>query len=141
MPNHFHFLVHESAEGGISKFMQKLLIGYTMYFNTKNKRNGPLFAGRFRAKYVSSDRYLKYLYAYIHLNPLLHKLRGKRPDSDLLRKELLSFPYSSIPDYLGGHRPQGKLLTPSAFPLYFEKPEDHLDELFEWVNYAEPDES
>ena len=40
MPNHFHLLVHEKIENGISKFMQKLLTAYTMYFNKKMKGLG-----------------------------------------------------------------------------------------------------
>ena len=42
MPNHFHLLACEITKGGISKFMQKMTTGYTMYFNQKQKRVGPL---------------------------------------------------------------------------------------------------
>jgi len=70
MPNHFHILLHENIEGGVSKFMQKLMTAYTMYFNARNSRSGHLFQGRFKAEHVSSDPYLEYLFAYIHLNPI-----------------------------------------------------------------------
>src|SRR5665213_2524311 len=55
MPNHFHILVKETKEGGISNFMEKLQTGYSMYFNKKNERVGPLFQGRFKAQHVVHD--------------------------------------------------------------------------------------
>ena len=50
MPNHFHLLVRERTEGGIARFMQKLLTGYTMYFNTINERSGALFQGKIQSR-------------------------------------------------------------------------------------------
>src|SRR3990167_6058915 len=49
MPNHFHLLVREKTEGGISKFMSKLMTAYSMYFNKKNSRTGRLFQNTFQA--------------------------------------------------------------------------------------------
>src|SRR3989344_5794707 len=56
MPNHFHILVSEIIENGISKFIWKLLTAYSMYFNKKYKRTGRLFEGTFRAEYVDSSK-------------------------------------------------------------------------------------
>src|SRR3989338_8322180 len=70
MPNHFHLLVKEIKEGGISAFMQKLSTAYTMYFNKKRSRSGVLFQGVFKSQHINSDEYLKYLFSYIHLNPI-----------------------------------------------------------------------
>ena len=50
--------------------MGKLGTGYSMYFNRKYKRTGALFVGAFKSQHANSDEYLKYLYAYIHLNPV-----------------------------------------------------------------------
>ena len=47
LPNHFHIILYESDEGGVSKFMGKLLTAYSMYFNTKYERSGPLFTKPF----------------------------------------------------------------------------------------------
>ena len=69
MPNHFHLMLHEIAEGGISKFMQRSLNSYTKYFNAKYDRSGHLFSGRFQSSHINRDEYLRYLSAYIHLNP------------------------------------------------------------------------
>ena len=70
MPNHFHLLLTALSENGASIFMQKLSTAYVMYFNRKYKRVGSLFEGKFRSTHVDNDVYLKYLFSYIHLNPL-----------------------------------------------------------------------
>ncbi|KKT14135.1 MAG: hypothetical protein UV94_C0023G0007 [Parcubacteria group bacterium GW2011_GWC1_43_30] len=70
MPNHFHLLVRERNEKGISLFMQKLITAYTMYFNDKYGRKGRLFESSYKSIHAVDDRYLKYLFAYIHLNPV-----------------------------------------------------------------------
>src|SRR3989339_783003 len=73
MPNHFHLLLTPLVNGGISKFMLKLQTGYSMYFNKKNERVGALFQGVFKSQYINEDKYLRYIYAYIHLNPAKSK--------------------------------------------------------------------
>ncbi len=66
IPNHFHILVRQENEKGISLFMQKLSTAYVMYYNKKYKRTGSLFEGKFKSKYAGEDTYLKYLFSYIH---------------------------------------------------------------------------
>lgn len=70
MPNHFHFLLEQLIEGGISSYLHKIGLSYASYFNKKYDRSGHLFAGRFNAKHVNTDAYLLHLSRYIHLNPL-----------------------------------------------------------------------
>ena len=70
MPNHFHLLIEEIREGGISKFMHKLGTGYAEYFNNKYGRVGSLFQGRFKAVVVDDEMYLRYLLVYVNeINP------------------------------------------------------------------------
>jgi len=66
--NHFHFILEQVAEGGISEFMKRLLGGYTWYFNKKNKRSGSLFQGTFKSKHIDSDEYLLHISVYVNLN-------------------------------------------------------------------------
>jgi len=72
-PNHFHILLKQSSDNGISLFMSKLG-GYSKYFNLKNKRTGTLFQGTFKAKHISDNEYLLNLSAYINLNDTIHQL-------------------------------------------------------------------
>jgi putative transposase len=138
MPNHFHILVREKIEGGISKFMGKMLTGYSMYFNIKHKRSGPLFTKPFRAVHVENDTQLKYLFSYIHLNPLkLFDPRWKdRPMKDVsaTKKFLEAYIYSSYLDYSGVTRSQRSILSTASFPIYFQNPADFEQELFSWLN-------
>lgn len=103
MPNHFHILVHEKSEGGISKFMLKLSTAYSMYFNKLNDRSGALFQGPFKAKHADNDEYLKYLFAYIHLNPLKIIDPNWRNygaiDRSKAESYVKNYPYSSFGDY------------------------------------------
>ncbi|OGE09077.1 hypothetical protein A3A60_02760 [Candidatus Curtissbacteria bacterium RIFCSPLOWO2_01_FULL_42_26] len=71
MPNHFHFLVKQIADGGITDYFRHLLNAYSHYVNIKYKRIGPLFQGPFRNLLVETDEQLVHLSRYIHLNPLV----------------------------------------------------------------------
>lgn len=68
LPNHFHFILEQVVDGGISKFMKRLQGGYSWYFNKKNKRSGALFQGRFKSEHVDSNEYLLHLSVYVNLN-------------------------------------------------------------------------
>lgn len=66
--NHFHLLLKQNVDNGISEFMKRLGGGYTKYFNDRYKRNGVLFQGRFKSSHVDSNEYLLHLSVYINLN-------------------------------------------------------------------------
>jgi putative transposase len=140
MPNHFHILITPQVDEGISKFMQKLGTGYSMYFNKRHNRTGTLYEGAFKSKWADSDRYLKYLYAYIHLNPLKLWSRedvvSESSDDDTLAF-LKSYEYSSLPDYLQVTRPENVIIDPKPFPDYFETAADHISDLKDWLSYED----
>ena len=75
-PNHFHFIVKQTAEEGITKLMHRIGTGYTRYFNDQYENSGSLFQGRFKANLIDSNKYLLHLSAYINLNGDAHSLRG-----------------------------------------------------------------
>ncbi len=139
MPNHVHLLLKERVGGGISKFMQKLTTGYTMYFNASYERTGSLFQGTFKAKHVDSDRYLRYLISYIHLNPIkLIDPKWKEngiADRSSAERYLRQYSYSSYRDYLGDARPVGAILSPSSLPEYFSSGADFEEQVTEWLTY------
>lgn len=74
MPNHFHFLVKQLKDNGISIFMSQLCNSYTKYFNTKYPRVGPLFQGKFQSVLIETEEQLIHLSRYIHLNPIVSGL-------------------------------------------------------------------
>jgi len=137
MSNHFHLLLHEKEEGGISTFMQKLMTAYTMYFNTKYKRSGALFSGRFKAEHADTDNYLKYLFSYIHLNPVKLIQRDWKDNGikNITKAKKFSeeYVFSSYLDYLEEDRPQKVILNKSAFPKYFEDRKSIEGEIFDWL--------
>ena len=75
-PNHFHFILEQLTDRGISEFMKRLSGGYTWYFNNKYDRTGSLFQGRFKAVHVNSNEYLLHVSAYVNLNDKVHQLGG-----------------------------------------------------------------
>lgn len=70
MKNHYHLLLSERAEGGLSLFLRKLNVGYANYFNEKYKRVGSLFQGRTKRIHVNSNAYFLHILNYVHFNPL-----------------------------------------------------------------------
>ncbi|MEX2013995.1 MAG: transposase, partial [Parcubacteria group bacterium] len=73
-PNHFHFILKQLIDGGIAKFMQKLLGGYTYYFNERHERSGSLFQGTFKSKLIKSDEYFRKIFAYVNQNHSVHDI-------------------------------------------------------------------
>lgn len=97
LPNHFHFLVKQKIDGGISAFMHKLLSGYTRYFNEKYERSGALFQGKFKSKHANTDQYFKLLFCYVSFNFKIHNLSTeKKRFIDSSAKEYESKKYTYV---------------------------------------------
>jgi len=90
MPNHFHLIVREIKEGGISKYMQRVLNAHTKYINIKYERSGHLFQGPYQALSIESNKQLLHLSCYIH--------RNSREIREWRNKEV-NFPWSSYQDF------------------------------------------
>ncbi|MCK9345302.1 MAG: transposase [Candidatus Pacebacteria bacterium] len=139
MPNHFHLLLREKEEGGVTKFMGKLSTAYATYFNKKNKRTGALFESRFKAKHASTDEYLKYLFAYIHLNPVKiiePKWKEKGIHGRVAAQDFLNeYAHSSYLDWQGSTRPESKILNIKAGPEYFTTAKEFDDFVNDWLTF------
>jgi len=94
MPNHFHFLLQQKSDGGITEFLSKISNSYTKYFNTKNERVGPILQGEFKSVLVETNEQLLHLSRYIHLNPLV----------SYLTNNLESYTWSSYLEYIGQNK-------------------------------------
>ncbi|MBW1810823.1 MAG: transposase [Deltaproteobacteria bacterium] len=98
MPNHYHLLAR-SLEGNLSRCMRHINGGYTQWLNKKRSWDGPVFRGRFKSQLVQDDEYLRYLLAYIHLNPIEAKL-VIRLDSECWTSHRAYLGKESIPPWL-----------------------------------------
>lgn len=124
MPNHFHFMFEQIADNGIARFLHKLEMGYSKYFNKMYPRNGNLFQGAYKISHVDNDSYRLYLPLYIHLNALellkserLWKEKGIKDKTKALNF-LKNYPWSSLRTYLN-----------TEFLAFISR--DILDELYE----------
>lgn len=137
MPNHFHLLLKEINEGGISAFMEKLTTGFSSYFNKVHNRVGSLFQGTYKAEHADDDVYLKYLLSYIHLNPVnLVEPHWKEVGVSNVEKAhafLREYRYSSYPDYADVQREQGLILAKQEFPDYFLSSRSFDEFLKDWL--------
>lgn len=108
MPNHVHLLVYQRQQHAMTEFMRSLLTSYSMYFNKKYKRSGPLFESRYKASLIADDSYLEHITRYIHLNP----------------RHWQEYEYSSLPYYL--QQVSDDWLLPKRILQLFSGPADYL---------------
>lgn len=93
MPNHYHFLLKQINDNGISKFIANFQNSYTRYFNTRHERDGSLFLDQFKAVRIETDDQLIHVSRYIHLNPYTGFVVKSL-------EKLERYPWSSLSDYL-----------------------------------------
>lgn len=103
MPNHYHLLLREIIQGGITAYMRKIGTGFTYYMNSRHKETGKLFQGSYKAKLVDDEEYLQYVDAYIQLlNPL--ELMGEPVSGNNFNKSfemVVDNPLSSLGECVG----------------------------------------
>ena len=105
MRNHYHLLLSAKVDGGITKFIRKLNVGYANYFNARYKHEGSLFQGRTKKILINSDAHFLHILNYIHLNPLDY-VSGAREwrkrsltNTEAAIKQLSTYRWSSYSDY------------------------------------------
>jgi putative transposase len=123
MPTHLHLLLRQNVDDGITNFMKRILDSYTKNFNKIHKRNGPLWASRFKDVLVNSDGQLLHLTRYIHLNP----------NSAGLVKKPEEWRYSSYNDYISKKsniiNPEIIEMTPAKYREFVEDRKDYQKQL------------
>lgn len=86
MPNHIHMLFYQhDDERALPALLQRVFTTYSMYFNKKYDRVGPVFQSRYLASRIDNDPYLHHISRYIHRNPKLWR----------------EYKHSSLPYYMG----------------------------------------
>lgn len=126
MPNHFHLLLKQVAENGISKFLAQFQNSFTRYFNTFHQRDGHLFQGQFKAVRIEDDDQLLHVNRYIHLNPYTSFV-VKSFD------ELENYRYSSLHEYL--QKPLNRLTKENEIISHFSSIEQYKNFLYDQADY------
>lgn len=106
LPNHYHLLVVEASEGGVSEFSRRLDISFTKYFNTKNEgRSGYLFQNKVKIIHISDNAQMQYIPAYIDLNSVSLRFPNWKEDKnrnvDLILNHMKTYKWSSYSNYCG----------------------------------------
>ncbi len=117
MQNHFHLILKEEKEGGISFYMQRVLNGYTKYYNTKYQKSGHLFQGPYKAVHIQNNTQLLHVSAYIHRNPRELSVWFNKEDK---------YTYSSYQDFINENR-WGKLLVLDVILEQFNDKKEYHD--------------
>lgn len=127
MPNHFHLLLKEIKDGGISCFMEKVGKTMTHHANNKYHEKGSIFQGPFHSRTVDSDTYLRYVSAYIMVKNVLELypkggLAGATKDFESAWGWGINYPYSSLMDYAG--KRTSPIIKKELLGEIFETPEE-----------------
>jgi putative transposase len=77
MPNHFHFLLEQVKQGGVSHFMQQICNSYAKALNKQRGQSGHVFESKYKIKLIDSESYLIWLSRYIHRNPIEANIEHK----------------------------------------------------------------
>jgi putative transposase len=151
MPNHFHIYItinpHMSDMWGkgnknaVSEFVRKVSTAYVKYFNLKYKRTGSLFEGPFKSVHIKNDNQARYLFSYIHLNPIklidsTWKSEGIK-DINKSLEFLNNYKWSSYLDHQNNNRAEFKILDLDNFPKYFFDIKDFNKEILCWLKYKD----
>lgn len=124
MPNHFHFLVKQLEDNGITSYFRRLTSSYAHFINLKYKRIGPLLQGRFKTVLVETDEQLLHLSRYIHLNPLV---------SDLVTR-IEDYRWSSYAVHTG--KGYDQLCGTKLIKDFFKSGSDYEKFVLDQINYA-----
>ena len=108
MPNHIHMLIFQHDEQAMADLMRSLLTSYSVYFNKKYGRVGPVFQSRYKASLILERSYLEHVTRYIHLNP----------------SDWRGYTYSSLPYYKQERHAQW--LNPTSILTMFTDISDYL---------------
>lgn len=154
MPNHFHLYVkipearlgeNNSIKNAATLFMLKISTAYAKYFNTKYERTGSLFEGKFKSVHIANEIQARYLFSYIHLNPIkLIQPNWKEQgiaDKRIAFEYAKNYKYSSFSDWIGSKRKELTILNKKELVNILPENFSPRDDVFEWLQQSELDDS
>ncbi len=130
LDNHFHLLLKEIKDGGITEFMHRLGTSMSKQFNDRYDGKGSIFQGPFRSVTVESDKQLRYLAVYIMVKNTFEMypdggLSGALTDFEKAWQWAVEYPYSSLGDYVGTRN--SPILDKDILGEVFTTPEQFKD--------------
>lgn len=125
MPNHYHLLLKQIQEKGITYFIANLQNSFAKYFNLKRNRNGGVFQSPFKAKRIETDEEMWHISRYIHLNPVTSFL--------IPYEKLSSYPWTSFPLYINAVN--NSFVNTEEVLGQFQKKESYLSFVADQVDY------
>ncbi len=135
MPNHFHLLIKQLKDNGISSFLANIQNSFAKYYNLKNDRQGSLFIKPFKSKHIDTDEIFLHVSRYIHLNPVTSYL------IDI--NELDNYNWTSFSVYAGVNQQEFvntnlilKLSAREDYTRFVKDQSDYQRELGKLKNYS-----
>lgn len=125
MPNHFHLLLKQVVDNGISNYLRLISNSWTHYFNLKYNRQGALFQGIFKAVMIEDDKQLIHLSRYIHINPVVSNI--------IKEKDFLKYQWSSFNDYL---KRTSHFVDVETIFSHFSKPISYKNFVLNQIDYG-----
>lgn len=125
MPNHFHLLLRQEKDQGISKFVGQFQNSFSKYYNTREERGGHVFSGQFKAVRIETDDQLIHVARYIHLNPYTSFVI-----KDI--NSLVKYPWSSFGQYISK---TGGLCNPEIILSHFKNRGEYQKHIFDQAVY------
>src|SRR3989344_3697702 len=131
LPNHLHLVLRQKSDDGITSFMKRVCTAYSMYFNLKHGHSGTLFQGRFKSSHLGTDSYFKWIFPYVHLNPVAlvepHWQEKGIANPKRAKEFLRNYRHSSYHDYYVGERPEREILAYNEAAKLLDKEADLQD--------------
>jgi len=124
MPNHFHMMLRQQSNNGISKLMKQLMSAYVEYFNTRYHHQGSPMQGRFKSVHVENDQQLLHLSRYIHLNPFIAGIT----------QDLSDYKWSSYLQYIDQEKKT--FCKKRTILSFFSSPHDYKKFVLDHADYA-----
>lgn len=128
LPNHYHLVIKQIVDKGISTFVGNVQNSYTKYYNKKHHRRGSLFLTPFRARHVYTEAQFLHVCRYVHLN---HYSSGLISNLDRLKVS----PLTSLPYYLNPLTQPREIVSRTQLEQLFASPQTHWKFIRDQADY------
>ncbi len=136
MDNHYHLVLEQLVDNGISRFMQRLGNGFTKYHNKRSDRKGVVFEARYKSIAIQTEAQFLHITRYVHLNPYdkcdYAWRHGEARSREEAKSVLLSYPWSSYRHYKGLE--VNPAVDASPVLACFNDSADYENFVLSWIN-------